>query len=324
VCAINATGPVISVPAGSPSFSSSAYFGGGEDLQAIDLQKCEPGKNLTIPGNQPVVAGPIAFCRNSCPSSTDEVYAVVSDTVSSRLVRYSYSGGNFTAQTPLALPWGSASGLALSSVTLPASMAITFKGGGIALVQLSLNGTMTLAPPKSVGSAIARAPYWCGQCGNLIGVGAQNGALYLFDSVLNSVASYAPGGSAITTTPQADAAGNWYFGTNSGYVYEVQYHSGQAAITYANRYGPMAQIESSVQVGYCHGNSWICVYAGALNNTAYLVPLDSHDAVVTACISAAPPGCTAGANPRLWTRVEVGTAVSTNTVHVEGWSYYFR
>src|SRR5205807_4147227 len=131
VCAVPATGgPVVSEPAGSRSFSNIAYFGGGQDLNAIDLQKCEPGANLPIPGNQPVVAGPFAFCRNSCPSSIDEVYALVSDSGSSRLVHYTYSGGNFTlAQTPLALPWGSASGLAISSGNLPASLAITFKGG---------------------------------------------------------------------------------------------------------------------------------------------------------------------------------------------------
>src|SRR5207302_10051767 len=136
---------------------------------------------------------------------------------------------------------------------------------------LAQNGSMAPASHTTAPAGIARAPYWCSQCGNLIGVGAQNGGLYVYDSALTLVANYTPGGAAISTTPRADPQGNWWsFGTDSGYVYEVQYHSNQAVMTYANRYGPMAQIGSSVQVDYCHNNKWICVYAGAVNNTTYL------------------------------------------------------
>jgi hypothetical protein len=326
MCAVNSSGPVISQPAASPSWSNFAYFGGGQDLTTIDLQQCEAESTVTIPGNQPVVGGPVALqCGSGCGSTTDEVIALVSDGSSSRLVRYTYRPSHFNGSNPvqtLNLPWGNASGLAISG-GLPASMVITFGGGGIALVQISGNGTMTLPATRSIGSVIAAAPYWCAQCGGLIGVGAQDG-LHLFSSGLNPIATYSPGGVATNTTPQADGTGNWYFGTIGGYVYEVQYKVGQAAMTFANSYGPMAQIGSSVQVGSCNGGAWICVYAGALNNRAYLVPLDSLDAVVTACIGTSPMNCTVGANPRLWTRVEVGTAISTNTVHVEGWSYYFR
>ena len=320
-CTIAANGgAVVSQPAASPGAPGLAYYGDGVLLEGRDVSgtDCDPVPPATIPGGQPVVAGPIAFrCVSGC---TDEVYAVVSDKSSSRLVWYTY-GGNFAFVSSLALPWGNVSGIAVSANALPASLAITFNNGvnsRIGLVQIALNGSMTLASTRPVPAGITDAPYWCTQCGNLIGVGAQDGGLYLFDSLLNIFASY-PGSSAISTTPGADGAGTWYFGSDDGFVHEVQVQPGPT-IAQVNTYGPMARVGSSVQVGGCPVG--ICVYLGALDNNAYLVALNARDVVITACMtrSAAPP-CS-GANPRLRAQVEVGTAGNPNTVHVQGWAYY--
>src|SRR4030081_1372810 len=101
-------------PFASPSFNTIAYFSAGTDLNSIDLNECEPGDTTTIPGGQPVVAGPVAVrCWSGCGHNTDEVYAVVSDNGSSSVVRYTYRGG-FTPAQVLRLPYGAATGLALS------------------------------------------------------------------------------------------------------------------------------------------------------------------------------------------------------------------
>jgi hypothetical protein len=292
-------------------------------LNAIDVNQCEPASSTTIAGGKPVVAGPVAIhCKSGCGGSTDEVYAVVSDNSSSSLVRYTYRGGFALAQT-LSLPFGGATGLALSGANL-SRMAITFAGGGgrVSLVTIAGDGTMTLARSTAALGAVANAPYWCTQCGDLIGVGTQNG-LYVFDSSLNLFAVPSAGSAPISTTPQAESGGRyWYFGADDGYVYEAQVAAGLPVMIYANRFGPMAQFGSSVQVGDCKNNTWICVYLGALDTNAYLVPLDARDAVLTACITAAPPSCSVGANPRVWTHVVVGAAANSRAVHVQGWSYY--
>jgi hypothetical protein len=317
-CAIDANGgPVLTLPGASPSSGSIAYFGAGSDLVSIDLNQCEPAHTTTIAGGQPVVAGPVARCWGGC--NTDNVYAVVSDNTSSSLVRYTYNGGFTYAQTR-ALPWGGASGLAISGKNLSA-IAVTFKGGGIALVPLAANGFMGI-PLSRLTPPVGKAPYWCTQCGDLIGVGSQNG-LYVFDSSLNLYATPPAGSASISTTPQAESAGNyWFYGADDGYVYEAQVAAGQPVTIYANRYGPMAQFGSSVQVGDCKNNTWICAYLGALDTNTYLVPMDSRDSVLTACITVAPPNCSVGTNPRVWTHVEVGVAADPQTVHVQGWSYY--
>jgi hypothetical protein len=319
-CAIDAKGgAVVTQPAASPSSNRIAYFSAGSDLVSIDVNQCEPAHTMTIPGNQPVVAGPVARCSGSCSNATDDVYAVVSDSTSSSLVRYTYHGG-FTFAQARSLPWGGASGLAMSGSNLSA-IAITFKGGGIALVQLAPSGFMSPAVSR-LTPPVAKAPYWCTQCGDLVGVGTQGG-LYVFDSTLNQFATPAAGSGSISTTPQADSSGQfWYFGADDGYVYEAQVSAGQTVALFANRFGPMAQFGSSVQVGDCKNRAWICLYLGALDTNAYLIPMDAHEAELTACITVAPPKCLTGANPRVWTRVEIGTLTSRQAVHVQGWSYY--
>jgi hypothetical protein len=84
------------------------------------------------------------------------------------------------------------------------------------------------------------------------------------------------------------------------------------------RYGGLGSARSSVQVAGC--SAGICIYLGTLNN-AYLVALNARAAKLNACLSDTPPACS-GDNPRLWAKVEVGSAGAPQTVHVQGWSYY--
>ena len=222
----------------------------------------------------------------------------------------------------LALPARGAVGMALEPGTLPSRLAITFAGGQVALAQIQAGFGMSLLTSRSVPTRIRGAPYWC-QCpgGDLIGVGGRNGGLYLFDTSLNPNATYPAGGPSISTAPAADSAGDWFFGGSDGAVYEMQRQTGQTTMalraTFGSAGGP---ISSSPIVGTCQ-TSWICVYIGSTDSHAYVVPLDARHAVITACISTAPPACS-GTNPRLWATVEVGSASSPNTVHVGGWSYY--
>lgn len=328
-CSIPTGFPVQSQPAASPTNSNRAYsnpsaliyFGDGSRLESNDVLPGGAGCDPEAPPTQaqgstlPVVAGPIAFpCTSRCRQGADYIYALVSDANSSRLVEFS---GDFSLNyvTYQQLPWAGAIGLATSGKTLPAKVAITFQGGGVAIVQIASDGSMSLSLTASVPAGISDAPYWCTQCGGLIGAGALNGGLYVFDQSLSLVGNYMAG-SPIRTTPGADGGGNWYFGADDGYVHEIQLWGGQG--TQVNTYGGLGQVGSSVQVGGC--SIGICVYLGALDN-AYLIPLDARDAVITACISTSPPSCS-GAGPRLWASLEVGDARSLQTVHIQGWSYY--
>jgi hypothetical protein len=331
LCLIGAMGgqPIVTQPASSPTYSGVVYYADGTALEATDLGGavggCDVEDRFKVDLNMPVVAGPIAFNCKSC-KSTDYVYAVVSDANSSRLIQCSYHSSLSCPMTQLTLPWGKAVGLAASGGSLPASLAITFRDGGVALVQVAGDGTMSLVQPsRSVGGRIAGAPYWCSQCPgrNLIGVGAQDGGLYLFDSSLNPFASSPAGGFPISTTPTADSAGNWYFATDNGYLHELQIQSGM--LNEVDSYGFMGRIGSSPQLGSCQlgRQIGICVYMGSSSkNTAYMVPLDARSAVISTCISTAPPNCQPGANPRLQATIEVGSASSPQAVHVQGWSYY--
>lgn len=312
-------GAVVAQPAASPTFPGVVYYGSGQRLEAANTVSCNLQASVTT-GNRPVVAGPISFsCLQNCSTSADEVYTIVADSQSSRLVSYSFRSG-FAAGPSLRLPWPNATGLATSSAQLPASVAITFASGGIALIQIGADGGITLTAQRSVPAAIMDPPHWC-HCPtkDLVGVGAQDGGLYVFDSTLTPSAAYPPGGPPIRTTPGTDGGGNWYFGADDGFVYEVQNQAGQILMALAKRYGPGGQVGSTVQVLPC--SIGICLYVGDLAGNAYMIPLDARDVALTACISSSPPQCSAE-NPRVWSRVVVGVMRNPRTLHVTGWSYY--
>ena len=328
VCAITTReGAVRTLPAASPNSSDIVFYANGRTLEASDVTSSngDGDNNGCAPvdwtqASLPIVAGPLAFdCVSSCGGAADEVYVVISDNGRSFLNRYTYGSGKLVPAESLLLPWANAIGLAASGPNLAANLVITFQGGGVASVPVGTNGRFGPLDSATVTGSISDAPYWCTLCGNRIGVGTSSG-LYVLDSALNLYAAPSAGSPRISTVPQADGAGNWYFGADDGYVYLAQVQSAQSVTR--NRFGPMSQIGSSVQVDDCNGSTWICVYAGAVNHNAYLIPLDAHDAVLTACVSSAPPECASGVNPRLWTRVEIGVAADPRAVHVQGWSYF--
>jgi hypothetical protein len=309
-CSIPTSAAVTTQPVASSSIAGLVYYADGTNLEANDVSTS--GTNCDVEStplvlSQPIASGPVAVhCSTGCGGNADFIYVVISNGTTSQLVEVGYHGGLSRLNSWL-MPWGNPSGMALQG----ANLAITF-GGGVALYRISSNGSVTFVNKQSL-PGVADAPYWCSQCGNLLGVGAQDGGLYLFDSLLNAVTNYAGTGSAINTTPGADGAGNWYFGAADGFVHEVQVQAGQ--MIQVNQYGPVGQVGSSVQVGGC--GTGICVYLGSLNHNLYRIPMDARDAVLWACINT----CTS-ANPRLWAQVEIAYSTSPTTVHVQGWSYY--
>jgi hypothetical protein len=319
-CFMAANAPVTARPAAGVGFPRLAYFGDSSGwlyaYNATETGNCALQASIQVPSGQAILAGPIVLQNGS----NDEVYVASSTDSSTRFLHYTYGAGGFVLVDNISLPAPEVAGMALEPNAFPARVVLTFDGGAVALVRIDAAYHPALITSIALGAVIADAPYWC-QCpiGNLIGIGATNGTLYLRDTGLGAVASYA-GGSAIHTTPGADAAGNWFFGADDGSLYEVQLRSGQATLAFAVAFASAgAPIRSSPVVGGC--STGICVYMGSTNGHAYLVPLDARDAVLTTCISTAPPACS-GANPRLWTQVEVGVAGSPQTVHVQAWSYY--
>jgi hypothetical protein len=164
---------------------------------------------------------------------------------------------------------------------------------------------------------IADSPYWC-HCpgGDLIGVGGGSGGLYLLNPNLSVAATSAA--FAIRTTPGVDAAGDWFFAADDGFLHEVQRQGG--TLTEVAKFALHGERTGSApQLGAC--STGICIYLGTQSRNVYLVPLDARAVVVTACIGASP-SCSPGMNPRLWSRVEVGSLNQQQTVRVTGWSYY--
>lgn len=325
LCHMAATATVTSRPAAGVAFPQVAYFGdSGGTLYAYDATEfsCSNSGPATLmaiqttPGKAAIIAGPIVFKNNN----RDEVYIVTSNGSTSQLLDYPYSQTGFASSPSesLTLPYPNPVGIALEKTSVPARVAVTFAGGGVAIVQIDSNYDPRFVTKTALGTGIADAPSWC-SCpgGQQIGVAGVNGTLYVLDTNLNTVASSA-GGSPIRTTPASDQVGEWFFGADDGYLREVQQTPGQPTLVEVAKYGSLGTVSSSVQVAGCPAG--ICVYLGSSSN-AYIVSLDARDAKLTACLSSTPPACS-GANPRLWAQVEVGSAGGPQTVHVQGWSYY--
>jgi hypothetical protein len=325
-CQVPTASAVVSRPVAGSRFPDMAFFGDSSgNVYALDTNSASDGDCTnfgTVSTANPVVAGLVDLACSGCGTRTDEVFVLTASGGSSSLVRLTYTrnGGLSNPAGSLLFPWANAKGMAFDAASM--RLAISFGGGQVALVQLTSTGGMTQVASTGLPTNISRAPYWC-QCpglGNEIGIGGRNGTLYVLDTNLNIYSSYA-GGKAIDTTPVADGAGDWYFGANDGRIYEVQKPGGGPAMIAAASFGTAgAAFGSSPVIGICPAG--ICIYIGSLDASAYLVPLDARNAVLTACISTALPNCAVGSNPRLWTQVEVGDATSSRTVHIQGWSYY--
>ena len=321
-CFMAANAKVTGRPAAGIGYPGLAYFGDASgSLFVYSADNCTQVTSLSV--GQPILSGPIVFKSNPSKHVTnDEIYAIASDGNSSRLLRFTYSPGEEQAlslDSSLPLPAANAIGMAIEPGTLPSRLAITFAGGQVGLVQIQSDFSMTMIANANLQTAIGGSPYWC-QCpgGDLIGVGGHNG-LYLLDMGLNISAAY-PVGTVIATAPTADSAGDWFFGADDGSVYEVQRPATGSAMTLAEQFGNLgARVGSSASVGPCPAG--ICVYVGLRNGNAYLLQLDSRDALMTACLVNPANSCS-GANPRLWAHAYVGLPGAPQTVRIVGWSYY--
>ena len=323
-CFMPANGPVSGGPAQGVNNRTLVFFGDQAGSLFAYLAtangQCALQRSARTTGGR-VVAGPLVFAGPvGGGTRTDELYVLTSGVGSSLLEQFAYTSKNGQPQSlasvsSLDLPAG-AVGFAADSGTLPARVAITFSNGTVEVAQISSDYSVALLATGSLPAGIADAPAWCCGSPGQIAV-AQSNALYVLDPGLRLIASFAVG-TTISTSPVADSVGDWFFGGGDGFLYEAPAVEAKPTLLKFGG-GQLGQIGSSVRVGGC--GSGICLYVGSMNYHTYLVKLDARNAVLTACISAAPPTCS-GANPRLWTQVEVGGQSSARTVHVQGWSYY--
>jgi hypothetical protein len=304
-----------------------------------------------------VVGDPLVFPgtvipKNGSTTTSDEVFAVVAGSGTTRLVHWRYqevvdSSGNttarrlFEAELPRSISVGNATGYAISS-TVPAmgstlTMVFTGAGGNLAMATITVKSgpsyTMLGGSPVPLvlGGVGRGGPYWCHCPGqDLIGVGSTNGILYVLDRNLNLMWAYdgtVDGEPAINTTPAADANGNWYFGADDGYIYNVEPPAIGLQMFKAARVYAGGAISSSPVVGSevdgCAKDARLngftpCMYFASSTSGLWFAKIGSTRLldVRVSCVSMSsdPTTCV---NPRLWAQVEVGSGVK-----VRGWSYY--
>ncbi len=310
---------------------------------------------LVLSGSQTITRNNNGERQQDTTTTTVEVFAVVSGGGSSHLVQYEYSevtngsggpnrsldlidsrslpgtnvgGADYSSTTPdvrnpirLAITSGS------GQVTLAAITAQNGRNGGDGRNEVSdLTYTMSIGSTANLGGSFSRAPYWC-HCpsGDLIGAGNQNGSLYLLNTSLNALLRY-DGGVAINTTPAADANGDWYFGADDGYVYDVEPPARGPLMFKAARFGPGGSVHSSPVVGSTGDgcSTGPCLYFGA-TGTSYFAQIGKVRVMdLNACLSAQPCSRAGTGNARLWARLEVGppSILGGHGVNVTGWSYY--
>jgi len=335
---------------GSVNFPGYVFFGDSGRLYAYDASSGGDCPQLDSAGLGGRVAGaPLVFPGQASGNTvSDEVFVLVTSSTGTSLQHWRYTetndeNGEGLSQVgnSLALSGANAVGYGISS-TVPTSgttlsLAVATSGRldvariavGSGVYTMSLGPTMVLP----FGAVTTRAPYWCNTpCGvggqDLIGVGATDGLLYLFNRSLTSTVfmySGQPDGSpAINTTPMADANGDWYFGTNDGAVYDVEIPVSGVQMVKAAKFGPGGVIASSPIVGACTAGP--CLYFASTTAGSYFVRIGStRVSDLHACISSVPCLATTIVKPQLWARVQVGPPgpVGGETgVFVQGWSYY--
>jgi hypothetical protein len=351
-------------PAGTAAlFPEYGYFGDASGrLYVYDAQtngSCSQQATVSglggpVVGGVLVLSGTVTTQRGGdgegqrTTTATTQVFAVVNGGGSSRLVQYSYQeetrgpGDVQPILVPvdsLSLPFANAAGFAVNTTTpvdrQSIKLAITFAGGQVALASINARSggsgwtyTMTAGPNVVLGGSFTRAPDWC-HCpgGDKIGAGNQNGTLFILDTSLTQLLRYlVPGALPINTTPAADGNGDWYFGANDGFVYDVEPPSTGVLMFMASRFGPGGQVKSSPVLGSSSGCSGVvCLYFGAGGNGDYFAQIGKIRVMdVTACLAPSSSSTSCTGNLRLWARAEVGDPnyVGASGVNVLGWSYY--
>ena len=354
--------PAIEVPANG-NFPSYAFFAGSGSgvlyvYEASSGGACVQYAAANLGGgavDQPLVFPGTSRRRGQVTTTNDEIFVVVSDGTNTNLQHWQYqevddagngSGGASLTRTLsqvgsrslTALVGGNAVGYAISS-TVPANgailtLAVAGASGrlGIARITVSSGPSYTVSTGAGValGTAVRRPPYWCTCSGqNLIGVGGASGRLYLLSQALTTQWTYdgaADGFPAINSTPVADANGDWYFGAEDGYVYDVEIPASGAVMFKAAKFGPGSAIRSSPVVGTSGAcTPGPCVYFGSLTGGSYFARIGITRIIdLRACVSSTSCSASGIPNPRLWARLEVGSPaiVGGKGVYVQGWSYY--
>jgi hypothetical protein len=357
------TTPSVEVSAsGLPNFPDYAFFGGSGVgglyvYNAADDGGCGQLASASLGTDEGAAGAPLVFpgtvtSKNNLITTNDEIFALVADGTNTYLEHWRYtetvdntgSATHSLSQVGNSLlltgqVGGRAVGYAINS-TVPASganltLAIAGTAGRVATVRIAVGSgpsyTMSTGASAVLPGAASRPPYWCHCPGqDLIGVGSTNGDLYLLDTGLALKWSYdgqPDGWPAINTTPAADANGDWYFGANDGYVYDVEIPASGPTMFKAARFGPGGAILSSPVVGgdTAGCSSGPCVYFASSTAGIYFARLGGTRIIdLRACVSSASASITCAANPRLWARVEVGSPaiVGGRGVYVQGWSYY--
>jgi len=353
--------PGVEVAAGgAPHFADYAFFGGSGPsgslyvYDAADDHGCAQLATAALGGG--AIGSPLVFpgtftSNSNLTTTNDEIFVLVSGGVDTSLEHWRYTesvdttGATTTSLTvigSLALTGevgGEAVGYAVNTVVpvigTSLTMAIAGTSGQVATVRIAVGSgpsyrTSVVGATKLAGG-VSRPPFWC-HCPaqDLIGIGSSNGDLYVLTTGLAVQWTYdgRPDGSPpVTSTPAADAHGDWYFGANDGYVYDVEVPTAGQQMFKAARFGPGGAISSSPVVGGTADGctSGPCLYFGSSTNGSYFVRLGSTRILdLRACITSASGSTTCAANPRLWARVEVGSPVIVggSGVYVQGWSYY--
>ncbi|MDQ2942208.1 MAG: hypothetical protein M3R21_00880, partial [Candidatus Dormibacteraeota bacterium] len=346
-CNLAASATVRASAAAGVSFPDYAFFGdSGGKLYVYDTSSsgCGPAALTSVAVGGRVVGAPLVFSSDPGESGSDEVIVLVTTSSSTSLKHFSYTeplvcnngndegdcdhGGRrkqptFTPAGSLQLNGSNALGYDTNGSALPMNLVVATGSGRLDLAQI--NSSYRMSPVASIalpdGAVTAGAPYWC-QCPgpDLIGVGGTNGKLYLFTTRLSPAYQYdgqADGRPAINTAPMADANGEWYFGANDGYVYDVEIPMGGTQMFKAARFGPGGAIASSPIVGGCPAGP--CMYFGSSTAGSYFARIGfTRVSDLRACLSSAD-GSTCVGNPQLWAQVAVGSAASgPNTITAKG------
>lgn len=342
---------VTSVPANFPDYVFLAGSGAGSLYVYWGFEDGNCGLQAVAALGGSAVGSPLVFpgtvtIKKGVTTVNDEIFVLVNTGAGTVLEHWRYSE---TSGNPLMTMVGS--GLDLTSTVGSAavgyalapgqlnpgtslSMIVAGASGQVGTARITAsNGptyTSSLGPSTVLSGGISRAPYWC-TCpsGTLIGVGTTNGSLYLLSPSLAIVYSYsgaADGSPAINTTPRPDENGDWYFGADDGFVYDVEIPLSGSQLFKAARFGPGGAILSSPIVGGdAECGDGPCVYFGSSTAGSYLTFIgETRILDIRACVSDAGGSTNCAANPRLWARVEVGqpAVVGHDGVYVMGWSYY--
>jgi hypothetical protein len=365
-CGMATSAPVRTQPAtevavgGSSNFPTYVFFADSEgNLQVYDADEDYACGHTVAANIEGTPAGPPLVFSGTVSNhahditTSDDIFVVVTGSSGTVLQHWRYSEVDATdrdGSSTITLSevgslglassvGGRAVGYAINSrVASPGSsmtLAIAAATGRIALARISVRSgpsyTMSTVASIALPSPIARPPYWCHCPGqDLIGVSGADGFLYLLDTGLNTRWRYdsvADGRPAIITTAVADVNGDWYFGADDGYVYDVEVPASGQQMFKAARFGPGGAIRSSPVVGSAADGCGAgpCLYFGSSAAGAYFAQLGTTRIVdLRACVSSSATSTACVANPRLWARVEVGSpsSVGGSGVYVQGWSYY--